>query len=108
MIKNIFDRENKEYRHRYYCDSCFTDITNGRIYRNEEAIKNNEFDLCYKCMLKWENVNDKKIFELTKEQKIKKIQNIIIPMCQAWVDNDKDLYAALNDKLYNLLEENIK
>ena len=49
MIKNIYDKDNKQYRHEYFCDNCFAEITYGRVYRNEEAIKRNKFDLCCDC-----------------------------------------------------------
>ena len=49
MIKNIYDKENKQYRHEYYCDNCFVEITYGRVYRNEGLMKSSKIDLCYKC-----------------------------------------------------------
>lgn len=53
MIKNIYDRTNKTYKHEYYCDNCFVCcIDNTKIYRHELAIDIEKFDLCYKC---WKN-----------------------------------------------------
>ena len=49
MIKNIYDKDNKQYRHEYYCDNCFAETTFGAVYRHKEAIKNYKIDLCYKC-----------------------------------------------------------
>ena len=54
MIKNIYDKNNKYYEHEYYCDYCFKEIGLGEILRNEEAIKRNMFDLCYKCFKYYE------------------------------------------------------
>ena len=54
MIKNIYDKDNKQYRHNYYCDNCLLCIDYGKIYRNEFAIHVEKFDLCYKC---WKNFN---------------------------------------------------
>ena len=49
MIKNIYDKKNKYYKHEYYCDNCFEKIKYGEILRNEKAIKFNKFDLCSEC-----------------------------------------------------------
>lgn len=50
MIKNIYDKVNNKYNHEYYCDLCFTEISEyGEILRNEKAIKLDIFDLCSKC-----------------------------------------------------------
>ena len=49
MIKNIYDKDNKQYRHEYFCDNCFTEITYGRVHRNEGLMKHRKIDLCYKC-----------------------------------------------------------
>ena len=49
MIKNIYDKTNKYYKHEYYCDNCFEQIKYGEIFRNERAIKFNKFDLCSEC-----------------------------------------------------------
>ena len=49
MIKNIYDKYNKHYRHEYFCDNCFAEITYGRVYRNEGLMKHSKIDLCYKC-----------------------------------------------------------
>lgn len=61
MIKNIYDKVNNKYRHEYYCDLCFTEISEyGEILRNEKAIKLNKFDLCSICfyLVKKEEQND--------------------------------------------------
>ena len=50
MIKSIYDEKNRFYKHEYYCDICFTEISEyGEILRNEKAIKLNKFDLCSTC-----------------------------------------------------------
>lgn len=50
MIKNIYDRKNKYYKHEYYCDLCLNEISQyGEIFRNEKATEINIFDLCIKC-----------------------------------------------------------
>ena len=50
MIKNIYDKINHTYKHKYYCDLCFDEISEyGEILRNENAIKLDIFDLCSKC-----------------------------------------------------------
>ena len=49
MIKNIYDKSNKQYRHEYFCDKCFAEITYVRVYRNEGLMKSRNIDLCYKC-----------------------------------------------------------
>lgn len=49
MIKNIYDKKNKEYWHKYYCDNCFENIVFGEILRSEKAQKELKFDLCSKC-----------------------------------------------------------
>ena len=50
MIKNIYDAKNNSYKHKYYCDNCFYEISEyGEILRNERAIKLDIFDLCSKC-----------------------------------------------------------
>ena len=49
MIKNIYDKYNKQYRHEYFCDNCFAEITYVRVYRNEGLMKSSKIDLCYKC-----------------------------------------------------------
>ena len=54
MIKNKYDKVNKEYRHDYYCDNCFNEITFCKIYRNELAIQAERFDLCWDCKCEWE------------------------------------------------------
>lgn len=63
MIKNIYDEKNKQYRHEYFCDKCFAEITYGRVYRNEGLMKFNKFDLCYKCY---------KFYEINKDIKVVK------------------------------------
>lgn len=55
MIKNIYDKNNKQYSHEYFCDNCFAEITYGRVYRNEEAIKRNNLDLCWDCKSDWDS-----------------------------------------------------
>ena len=60
MIKNIYDRTNKYYKHEYYCDNCFIYIGLGEILRSEAAIKANKFDLCAKCYREWEENDTKK------------------------------------------------
>ena len=49
MIKNIYDKDNKQYRHEYFCDNCFAEMTYGRVYRNEGLMKSHKIDLCYEC-----------------------------------------------------------
>ena len=50
MIKNIYDRINKTYKHKYYCDVCFQEINQyAEILRNKRAIKENKFDICFMC-----------------------------------------------------------
>lgn len=49
MIKNIYDKDNKYYKHKYYCDYCFKELYNRDILRSEVAIKQNFFDLCVDC-----------------------------------------------------------
>ena len=50
MVKNIYDKINRTYKHKYYCDLCFTQISEyGEILRNEKAIILDIFDLCSKC-----------------------------------------------------------
>ena len=50
MIKNIYDKFNNTYKHKYYCDCCFDEISEyGEILRNKKAIKFDIFDLCSKC-----------------------------------------------------------
>lgn len=56
MIKNIYNNKNKYYKHEYYCDYCLIKITFGQIFRNEQAIKNEKYDLCSVCFNKWENL----------------------------------------------------
>ena len=58
MIKNIYDKENKQYRHEYFCDYCFKEIGSGEILRNEEAIKRNKFDLCSDCKNDWDSFEE--------------------------------------------------
>lgn len=55
MTKTIFNQELKRYYYNYYCDSCFKVVINGEIYRNDNAIENNFFDLCLECKGKWDN-----------------------------------------------------
>ena len=59
MIKNIYDKDNKQYRHEYFCDKCFAEITYGRVYRNEGLMKHSKIDLCYECF---------KYYEINKEE----------------------------------------
>lgn len=50
MIKNIYDKENKNYKHKYYCDCCYMEISEfGEICRNQKAMKFDLFDLCNRC-----------------------------------------------------------
>lgn len=49
MIKNIYDKYNKQYRHEYFCDNCFAEITYGKVYQSKGVMKFNKFDLCYEC-----------------------------------------------------------
>ena len=57
MIKNIYDKYNKQYRHEYFCDKCFAEITYARVYRNEGLMKHNKIDLCYECF-KYYEINE--------------------------------------------------
>lgn len=54
MIKNIYDKKNKFYKHEYYCDCCVIKIKNGKIFRSEFAIDENKFDLCHDCKKHWD------------------------------------------------------
>ena len=54
MIKNIYDKKNKWYKHVYYCDHCLGEIEYGGILRNEKAIENDRFDLCTDCKKDWD------------------------------------------------------
>ena len=58
MIKNIYDKNNKYYKHEYYCDNCFAEIGAGEILRNEEASKRNKFDLCSDCKNDWDGFEE--------------------------------------------------
>ena len=58
MIKNIYDKDNKQYSNEYYYDNCIVEITYGRVYRNEEAIKRNKFDLCFDCKNDWDSYEE--------------------------------------------------
>ena len=49
MIKNIYDKVNNRYKHKYYCDCCFEKLKNGKIFRSEFGIDENKFDLCCDC-----------------------------------------------------------
>lgn len=54
MIKNVYDKVNKQYRHNYYCDNCFGILDFCKIYRQEFAIQCEKFDLCYTCYREFE------------------------------------------------------
>ena len=54
MIKNKYDKVNKQYRHDYYCDDCFKEITFCKIYRQELALQAEKYDLCYDCKVDWD------------------------------------------------------
>lgn len=54
MIKNIYDKVNKQYRHNYYCDNCFKVLDFSKIYRNDLAIQKEIFDLCISCKYDWD------------------------------------------------------
>ena len=56
MIKNVYDKVNKQYRHNYYCDNCYRVLDNSKIYRSEFAIQVEKFDLCYKCCVHFEKL----------------------------------------------------
>ena len=49
MIKNIYDKENKHYKHKYYCDYCYKQLYWGQILRSEKAIEQEIFDICEDC-----------------------------------------------------------
>ena len=49
MIKNIYDKKNKHYKHEYFCDNCFIQILLTKIYRNKLALNVNKIDLCIDC-----------------------------------------------------------
>lgn len=53
MIKNIYDKVNKDYKHEYFCDNCFSKIEYSEILRNDFAMKVNLFDLCSECNRKF-------------------------------------------------------
>ena len=56
MIKNIYDKDRKHYKHKYYCDMCFDEISEfGEICRNHRAIK---FDLCSTCKEDWDRFGE--------------------------------------------------
>lgn len=54
MIKNIYDKDNKTYKHSYYCDNCFKVINYAEIYRNDLAIQAEKLDLCTRCKYHWD------------------------------------------------------
>ena len=54
MIKNIYDKKNKFYKHEYFCDCCVVQIKYGEILRSEAAIKQDKFDLCCDCKKHWD------------------------------------------------------
>ena len=58
MIKNIYDKNNKKYWHKYYCDYCFCTIDFGEILRSEKATKQYVFDLCADCFRDFETDNE--------------------------------------------------
>lgn len=58
MIKNIYDKKNKEYWHKYYCDNCFANIVYGEILRSEKALKEYKFDLCATCYREFEEADN--------------------------------------------------
>ena len=50
MIKNIYDKVNNTYKHKYYCDCCKQEISQyGEILRNKKAITQDIFDICSMC-----------------------------------------------------------
>ena len=50
MIKNIYDKINNRYKHKYYCDCCKQEISEyGEILRNKKAIIQEIFDICSMC-----------------------------------------------------------
>lgn len=53
MIKTIYDKDNKYYKHKYYCDWCLEEIKYGEIFRCEIWIF--ERDLCATCKKKWDD-----------------------------------------------------
>ena len=69
MIKNIYDKLNKYYKHEYFCDDCFKEIGLGEIFKNEEAINRNKVDLCSDCKNDWD------AYEEIKEELRKKKTN---------------------------------
>ena len=54
MIKNIYNKTNKTYKHEYYCDNCFKVIEYAEVYRNDLAVKAEKFDLCISCKYDWD------------------------------------------------------
>ena len=59
MIKNKYDKVNKHYRHDYYCDNCFKEITFCKIYRQELALQAEKYDLCWDCKDEWDKKQKK-------------------------------------------------
>lgn len=59
MIKNIYDRQNKYYKHEYYCDNCFKVLNYSEIFRQEFAIQAEKFDLCFDCVIEWDKKEEK-------------------------------------------------
>lgn len=56
MIKNIY--KDHKYTHKYYCDYCFNEIKDGAVFRNDEMIKLEYFDLCVNCKKVYDEVYD--------------------------------------------------
>ena len=55
MIKNIYDKKNKFYKHEYYCDWCYKKIKYGEIFRIETWIFTKDF--CPECEKKLRTLN---------------------------------------------------
>lgn len=54
MIKNVYNKDSKNYTHHYYCDYCFKVLDYSDIYRNDLAIQRAFFDLCLSCKQDWD------------------------------------------------------
>lgn len=69
MIKNIYDKTNKYYKHEYYCDCCFSQFIYDEILRHEKALAINIVDLCAKCYKKISNEEEEEEKKRKREYK---------------------------------------
>lgn len=52
MIENIYDKKNKYYKHKYYCDWCKEEIKYGEIFQIKAGIYTKDF--CENCKFWWD------------------------------------------------------